>query len=62
MNTKPNGILTFTTNGVPHLEIERKYAEALETAYRRGLKDGKKHREDNIPLAEQTLALSRKSR
>lgn len=38
---KPNGILTFTTNGVTHLEIERRYGKALEDAYRKGLREGR---------------------
>lgn len=40
MATKPSGILTFTTNGVTHLEIERRYGKALEDAYRKGLREG----------------------
>lgn len=38
---RASGVLTFTTNGVPHLEIERRYAKALDDAYRKGVRDGR---------------------
>lgn len=37
-----SGVLTYSTGGVSHLEIEKRYAAALEAEYRRGLRDGKK--------------------
>lgn len=37
-----NGVLTFTTGGITHLEIERRHGAVLEAEYRRGLRDGKK--------------------
>jgi len=36
------GVLTFTTHGVPHYEIEERYWHELQKAYKRGLKDGQK--------------------
>jgi hypothetical protein len=51
---KANGVLTYSTDGVPHLEIERRHAEALMSEYRRGLRDGKKQaRTDLQPLPYQ---------
>lgn len=42
MSGKPSGVLTYSTGGVAHLEIERRYADVLKSEYRRGLCDGKK--------------------
>lgn len=41
MNVKPSGVLTFTTfDGTPHLEIYRRWYDALAAAYKAGVKDG----------------------
>jgi hypothetical protein len=43
---KPQGVLTYCHNGVPDLEIFRAYCDAIDAAYKRGLRDGKKQRKE----------------
>jgi hypothetical protein len=41
----PSGILTFTTNGKTHLEIENEFGEMLERVKKQAVADDRKKRE-----------------
>lgn len=38
----PSGIFTFTTRGIPHIQIEREFAEMLDRIKRQAIRNDRK--------------------